>query len=102
MSEQGYNGWSNYATWRVNLEIVDDITSRMGNEIEDGDLERFASVSDLATYLSEEVDDIISDYGTRKGLEVDYARAFLSEVDWFEIAQHWTDELVASDDEEES
>ena len=23
MSDKKYNGWTNYATWRVNLEIID-------------------------------------------------------------------------------
>jgi hypothetical protein len=25
MNDQKYNGWTNYATWRVNLEIFDGI-----------------------------------------------------------------------------
>ena len=25
MSNEKYNGWTNYATWRVNLEIIEDI-----------------------------------------------------------------------------
>ena len=25
MNNKNYNGWTNYATWRVNLEILSDI-----------------------------------------------------------------------------
>ena len=28
MTDNTYNGWTNYATWRVNLEIFDGLTAR--------------------------------------------------------------------------
>lgn len=28
MTDQKYNGWTNYATWRVNLEIFDGFDPR--------------------------------------------------------------------------
>lgn len=69
------NGWTNYATWRVNLEMID------GNEY-------------LAGYDAEELKDwcaeIIDEQG--KGLARDYAQAFLSEVNWYEIANHLREE----------
>jgi hypothetical protein len=41
----------------------------------------------LLKFLKEFADDTISDYGNVKGLAVDYARAFLSDVNWYEIAE---------------
>ena len=73
MTDTTYNGWTNYATWRVNLEIFD------GYDPEG----HFIS----ADYLSELADDILQD-SCREGLALDYARAFLDDVNWQEIADH--------------
>ena len=35
MSDKTYNGWSNYATWRINLEIFDDLDISEFHGIED-------------------------------------------------------------------
>lgn len=83
-----YNGWENYATWRVNLEIFDgmsasDLTGRQVNsaaEVKD-------AAADYALNLIEDV--------SQEGLARDYARAFLSDVNWWEIANH-----LMSDEEE--
>jgi hypothetical protein len=34
-------------------------------------------------------------------LTYDYALAFISDVNWYEIAEHWTDELIEQEEEEE-
>ncbi len=76
-----YNGWTNYATWRVNLEIL-------------GDIEFDEHVS--ADYLKEIVEDVVfSQYelGNGSHLVEDYARAFISEVNFYEIAQSINEEL---------
>ena len=77
MSE--YNGWSNYATWRVNLEIL-------------GDIQFDEHVS--ADYLKEIVEDCV--FGnTPENLYLikDYALAFLSDVNYYEIAEHINEEI---------
>ena len=73
MENKKYNGWNNYATWRVNLEILGDIEYE---EEVDGD------------YLKEIVEDVVfSNYNdTNNGLMEDYARAFLNNVDYNQIA----------------
>jgi hypothetical protein len=81
-----YNGWTNYATWRINLEIFDGM--------EPNDLGCFTryeepELSDVAEYLNEYVDSILGE--TEDGLTLSYARAFVSEVNWHEIAQHFID-----------
>lgn len=81
-----YNGWTNYATWRVNLEIFDGI-----------DLEYFTDeigtrdVYALSKRLEEFADNVISADGTAEGAAVDYARAFLADVNFYEIAEHLVD-----------
>ena len=74
-----YNGWTNYATWRVNLEIFDGIDpSEMGWH----KLDRFDFADALQEYAAEVVTMGAS------GLALDYALAFLSDVNWQEIAKH--------------
>lgn len=85
--EQKYNGWSNYATWRINLECIDsvqfvreDITSS----------EEELTVADVAQFLHNAVEEQVGEYGELdSGLAYDYAMAFLNEVDWYEIARHF-------------
>ena len=76
-----YNGWTNYATWRINLDIVDGI------EID---------TITCAEYIKEYVEDVVfSQYelGNGSHLVEDYARTFVSEVNFYEIAQRINEEL---------
>jgi hypothetical protein len=79
MSKASYNGWTNYATWRVNLEMFD------GQDPEGFDLEQSAYHlgKDLKAYAEEFIIDTSSE-----GFARDYALAFLSDVNWTEIAEH--------------
>ncbi len=81
-----HNGWTNYATWRVNLELFDGIDLEyFTDEIGSGDT--YA----LSKRLQEFADNVISAEGTTEGVAVDYARAFLADVNWYEIAKHLVD-----------
>jgi len=82
-----YNGWTNYATWRINLEMVEA----------DGyfpTLEDWHPTStvddltyDLAQVIRENCTDILrEEHG--EGLTLDYALAFIDDVNWREIASH--------------
>ena len=90
-TEKTYNGWTNYATWRVNLEIFGGLDPRdywLG-EIESN------SAYDLSKQLEEYVGNIIDLDGSLEGLAVDYARAFVADVNWYEIAEHMIDDVKA-------
>ena len=72
-------GWTNYATWRVNLEILGDI-----------EFEETVTADDLR----EIVEDCVFNNTVEKDcLAADYARAFISQVDFYEIAEHINEEL---------
>jgi hypothetical protein len=76
-----YNGWTNYATWRVHLEIL-------------GDIQFDEHIS--ADYLKEIVEDcVFSNYEIYSGshLVEDYARSFVSNVNYDEIAQYINEEI---------
>jgi hypothetical protein len=89
-SDNRYNGWTNYATWRVNLEIFDGFDPREYFTAPDEGLD----ASELVDYLKDYADSIIT-MDNVEGLAVDYARAFLSDVNWYEIAEHMLDEIKA-------
>jgi len=77
-----YNGWTNYATCRVNLEMFD------GMDMEKMYWHRF-DIRDMARALKEYAEEIVCFF--KKGentLAESYALAFLSEVNWMEIAKH--------------
>jgi len=66
-----YNGWTNYATWRVNLEIL-------------GDMQFDEQVS--ADYLKDLVEELVF-IDIKDCLAADYARAFIAQVNFYEIAE---------------
>jgi hypothetical protein len=74
-----YNGWSNYETWRINLEMVD------GMSLDDLGFSDDADVADVAGLLESLCEDRIEEQAT--GLAKDLACAFLRKVDWREIAE---------------
>jgi hypothetical protein len=90
MTDKTYNGWTNYETWRVNLEIFDGMQA--------GEFFSFSVyTSDCAHELGDELKnyatEILESEGT-KGLTFDYALAFLDAVNWREIAQFMIDEYL--------
>jgi hypothetical protein len=81
-----YNGWTNYATWRVNLELFDGDDHASDNDLDAYDLGQ--TLRELAMELMTE---------TASGLALDYAEAFLSDVNWYEIAEHQIDAYRTAD-----
>jgi hypothetical protein len=76
-----YNGWTNYATWRVNLEMLD------GMSLQDFTCLASPDVYHLQSVIQAHVEDHI-EMTTQAGLGRDYALAFVSDVNWHEIAKH--------------
>ncbi len=68
-----YNGWTNYATWRVNMEIFSGLDRE---EMETVTAESCREYAEMITI------DEVEPYLAR-----DYASAFLSQVNWHEIAE---------------
>ena len=74
-----YNGWSNYPTWRINLEILNDI-DWAEEEIE------ILTEEMLEDYVENVVFENNGITG-HLGLMEDYARAFLANVNYREILE---------------
>ena len=97
MTDTTYNGWSNYATWRINLEVFDGMTLEDMNTVE-------VDPYEVSQYLKDYAEEIIfldSHIGGKSpsSLMEDYARAFLQDVNWYEIAEHLVQEHIAENQE---
>ena len=89
MSNATYNGWTNYATWRVNLELIDDIQDK---ETFFG-ISEYTEAYELAKYIEQYVEECLSNDMPNE-LTLSYAMAFIAEVNWYEIAQHLIEEVT--------
>lgn len=75
MENKTHNGYFNYETWRVMLEILGDIEWDDDEEV-------------TADILEEIVDDVVFSNSVEKDcLAADYARSFLSNVNYHELAE---------------
>jgi hypothetical protein len=97
--QEGYNGWSNYATWRVKLELWDD--SNAWEEM------TFQNIASLAIYIKETTEETLENQSTysdgETGLILSYALAFLDDVNYYEIAKHIAEDypkLITEKDDE--
>jgi hypothetical protein len=79
-----YNGWTNYATWRVNLEMIHGIgVHEMGwHRLDKHDL---ADV--LKEYVEECLEMQVSGKDGGMSIIFAFAMAFLEDVNWREIAE---------------
>lgn len=96
-----YNGWTNWETWKVNLELLD------GLEADDLGIEHL-SVEDAyeaGSIIRDYVDEIISMEYNSEGFVHGIVQDFLHTVDWVEIARNILDQWATDhpvEDEEEA
>jgi hypothetical protein len=92
MTDKTYNGWTNYETWRVNLEIFDGMTigeDFYGKEENPEDIDVHGFTDILKEYAQQLIEDT-----SIEGLARDYAYSFLSCVNYYEIAKHMIDAAI--------
>ena len=73
-----YNGWTNYATWRVNLELIADYADAMDLSDYEG------NPADLAKVFENYIDEVLESHA--QGIALDYARAFVNDANLYEMA----------------
>lgn len=90
MTNQTCNGWTNHATWLVNLWLGE----YNYNHSELSGLSRY----DATQALKEAVDNILTDYENAKlsGLAADLINSALSDVDWYELADSYLEDCEVS------
>ena len=98
MTDGTYNGWSNYETWRINLEMFDgfepsDYLDGHNLSDEDGKEKATDYLTDVLSSLA--AFDIEMECPNRSGFARDLAMSFLSKVDYREIAEHMVDDVAA-------
>jgi hypothetical protein len=90
MKNETYNGWSNYATWKINLEFGfndnPENYEHIGNEIE------------IMEYIKQEVEETIELGATEGSCALCYALDFISDVNWYEIAEHITKNIKENEE----
>lgn len=77
ITKRPYNGWNNYATWRIYSENFADFD--FDNEI----YENNRDAGFCQNFVKSSIFDNIPN-----GLAKNYANAFLAQVDWQEISEH--------------
>ena len=78
-----YNGWTNYETWLVNLE--------MGLTDDSRDFYEARNLDDLIVELKDYAENLIESDNT---LATNFANIILSKVDWKDIAEVVLEQLM--------
>ena len=92
MENNTYNGWTNYETWRVNLELVD---GRQDHYLEMMNEDKEINTYDLSNMIADDVYEFLSTEVNDQSTVFSYANAFISNVNWYEIAEHIAEEINA-------
>jgi hypothetical protein len=80
-----YNGWANYATWRINLECFDSINF-VSDDVWGDDVSSFAE--QLKGNVETRLDEEFTNEARNSSISNKYANAFISDVNWYEIAKN--------------
>jgi hypothetical protein len=91
MTDTKYNGWTNYATWRVNLEMFD--SWGLGDVWGFDDIDpKEVDTYELGQILQDYAEERMNEDASSESLALSYALAFMSGVNWSEIAQRIVDD----------
>jgi hypothetical protein len=90
MTRKEYNGWTNYETWVVALWMDNEQGSQsyweeVATEYMDADNAEDNDTNGLAERLKSEHEEALPEV---QGFAADLLGAAMSEVDWYEIAEH--------------
>jgi hypothetical protein len=80
--KETYNGWTNYETWRIALEWFDNYN------LDEQEMDAYELSLQLREYVENTLDETI----VQNAFVIDYALAFVSNVNWYEIAEHIIEE----------
>ena len=75
MNDSKYNGWTNFETWKVALEVFDGYNPEEEDRL--WNAEQFQEYAEEVIFQDRESDSLVESF----------ARSFLAEVNWHEIAE---------------
>lgn len=95
MDTQKYNGWTNYATWMVNLhfeylDFTDEVDSGVFDDMSKDDIR--CHVASLTQQYVEDYLDAVVDI--TNCFVQDLINATINDVDWHDIADHYVDDIL--------
>lgn len=109
--EKGYNGWSNYETWNAAVWLDNDQGSyntarEMAQEAYDqAEAERSFTREERATLdLAKQLEKMIKEQDPLAGqasMFSDLLTAALGEIDWYEISEHYMEDVGKEPEEED-
>jgi hypothetical protein len=119
MERKEYNGWTNYETWCVNLWMSNDqgsdeyfreLAQEVYDEAEKEDradgsplfTRTEVATRTLADRLKDQFEEQQSELTGVMGVFADLLGAALSEVDWYEIAEHYIEDVDKEEPEPEN
>lgn len=98
-SETGYNGWTNYETWNLALWFDNDqglysMRSEAADDYAKSNDDKDDAAREMADWLKSQVEDEqILGVLPESGFLADMVNAALSEINYYEIAEHWIDDV---------
>jgi len=101
-----YNGWSNYETWCVNLWIDNDeglqdhVIQLADEALETEDGGGHNSIWSLSQQIEGIVDEM-NPLADKADMFTDLLGSALSDVDYYEIAEHWINDRLSEQEKEE-
>lgn len=100
MTEQTYNGWTNRATWLTGLHFGEAIKEDLQDQVNDAEIDQETSNRDIADHIEAYVSAFLDE-------EVDSLSSFLqdmldlSEIDYYDLARSYSEDLDWLEEEEE-
>jgi hypothetical protein len=100
MTNENYNGWSNYATWLINLHLENsEVVYSEVNELAEASIDSATegrsdceSKEKAILYLSESIKDYIENHNPLSedtGLYSDMIKSVIASANYYEIAESW-------------
>jgi hypothetical protein len=101
VTKKEYNGWTNYETWLMELWISIDYDREVCDMAENfrHDKQIYEFGDALKEYFETLSD--VSEVFEKPGFVSDFLNGAMSEIDWYDIAQHYHDDLDPEENNEE-